>query len=59
MRRYEYFFDLIEYVLKTQSRRHITGGILLSMSALFCGCAITLMTIKEDDEDGEERSLDI
>jgi hypothetical protein len=35
-------------------KRHITGGILLSVSMLFGGLAITVMTInKEGDENNE------
>lgn len=44
--------SMLDYVLDTDRKRHITGGILLSMSMLFGGLAITVMTIKdEDDED--------
>ena len=39
-----------DYMLNTQRKRHIVGGILISMSALFGGLAITAMTIKQEDE---------
>ena len=42
---------MIEYMLNTQRKRHIVGGILISMSALFGGLAITAMTIKQEDEE--------
>ena len=41
---------MIDYMLNTQRERHIVGGILISMSALFGGLAITAMTIKQEDE---------
>lgn len=41
---------MIDYMLNTQRKRHIVGGILISMSALFGGLAITAMTIKQEDE---------
>lgn len=36
---------MIDYMLNTQRKRHIVGGILISMSALFGGLAI-----KQEDE---------
>ena len=41
---------MIDYMLNTKRKRHIVGGILISMSALFGGLAITAMTIKQEDE---------
>lgn len=43
----------LDYVLNTTRKRHITGGILLSVSMLFGGLAITVMTIKNGEEDDE------
>ena len=42
---------MIDYMLNTQRKRHIVGGILISMSALFGGLAITAMKIKQEDEE--------
>lgn len=42
---------MIDYMLNTKRKRHIVGGILISMSALFGGLAITAMTIKQEDEE--------
>lgn len=41
---------MIDYMLNTQRKRHIVGGILISMSALFGGLALTVVTIKQEDE---------
>lgn len=38
----------IDYILNTKRKRHIIGGILLSLSALFGGLAVTVITIKEE-----------
>lgn len=46
----EHVISSIDYMLNTKRKRHITGGILLSASLLFGGFAITVMTIKHDDE---------
>lgn len=42
---------MIDYMLNTRRKRHIIGGILISMSALFGGLAITAITIKSEDDD--------
>lgn len=41
--------NTIDYTLDTDRKRHIAGGILLSMSILFGGLALTVMTIKMED----------
>lgn len=45
--------QMLDYVLDSDRKRHITGGILLSISLLFGGLALTVMTInsKEADDD--------
>jgi len=48
----ENVISVLDYVLDTKRKRHITGGILLSASLLFGGLALTVMTIQnEEDED--------
>lgn len=48
--------SVLDYVLDTPTKRHIAGGILLSLSMLFTGLALTVMTIKNDRyiEKGED-----
>lgn len=41
---------MLDYVLDTNRKRHIAGGILLSVSLLFGGLALTVMTIKAEEE---------
>ena len=43
----------LDYVLDTKRKRHIVGGILLSLSTLLGGLAVTVLTIRKDDEDYE------
>lgn len=50
----ENLISMLDYVLNTKRKRHITGGILLSISTLFGGLAITVMTIRNDDIQREE-----
>lgn len=46
------FISMMDFILDTKRKRHITGGILLSASLLFGGLALTVMTINEG---GNER----
>lgn len=50
----ERFITGLDYVLDTKRKRHIMGGILLSASMLFGGLALTVMTIKVDEEESDE-----
>ena len=45
---------MLDGILDTKSKRHITGGILISISLLFGGLAFTVMTLKNEEE--EERT---
>ena len=47
------FISMMDYILDTHRKRHITGGILLSASLLFGGLALTVMTIKTKEDDDE------
>lgn len=38
----------VDHILDSQRKRHITGGVLISLSLLFGGLAATVMTIKEN-----------
>ena len=49
MNRAESFMSTIEYLLGTKRKRHIAGGILVSVSLLFGGLALTVMSLKMED----------
>lgn len=38
--------SMLDYMINTERKRHIAGGILLSVSMLFGGLAFTVMTTK-------------
>lgn len=40
---------MLDEMLDTKRKRHITGGILLSISALFGGLAITVISIGKEE----------
>ena len=48
------FISMMDYILDTKRKRHITGGILLSVSFLFGGLAITVMTVKNEEDEYEQ-----
>lgn len=47
----EEIVSLLDITLDSPSKRHIVGGILLSVSFMFGGLAITAMTLKREDND--------
>ncbi|WP_301425258.1 hypothetical protein [Bacteroides caecimuris] len=53
MEGFERTISILDYVLDTPKKRHITGGILLSVSMLFTGLALTVMTIRREDMNDE------
>lgn len=48
------FISMLDYVLDTKRKRHITGELLLSGALLFGGLAMTVMSIRDDDEEDED-----
>ena len=48
---FEGIIYMLDEVLDTRKKRHITGGILVSISMLFGGLALTVMTIRNEDEE--------
>ena len=48
MPNFEDIVTILDYTLNSRRRRHITGGILLSVSALFAGLALTAMTLRPE-----------
>lgn len=44
---------VIEESLNTRKKRHIAGGILMSISLFFGGLAVTIITLKMEEDDFE------
>jgi hypothetical protein len=53
MDRFEELVEMLDQSLNTRTKRHIAGGILMSISLLFGGLAITIMTLRSEEEDVE------
>lgn len=49
MDRLEEILSVLEYSLDTRRKRHIVGGVLMSISLLFGGLALTIVTIKTEE----------
>lgn len=45
---------MLDHALNSRRKRHITGGILLSISMLFGGIAVTILTVKNEENLDEE-----
>lgn len=50
----ESLISMLDFTLDTKRRRHIVGGVLLSISMLFGGLALTTMTLKSEDKNDEQ-----
>lgn len=53
MHKLEDLVEMLDQALNTKTKRHITGGVLLSISLLFGGLAITIMTLKTEESESE------
>ena len=45
-----YVVSVLESMVDTKRKRHLIGGVLFSMSLLFGGLAITVVTIKDKEK---------
>lgn len=50
----ENFLEIVEGLLTTKRRKHLTGGILISLSALFGGLAITALTVRPEEKENDD-----
>ena len=57
MNRLEAFISVLEYSLDTKAKRHLLGGILMSVSLLFGGLSVTIMTLRTEEKDDEQKRI--
>jgi hypothetical protein len=55
--RLEIVLSMLDHTLDTKKKRHIAGGILMSISLLFGGLAVTVMTLKSEENDNDDEPL--
>lgn len=49
MDRLEIMLSILDESLDTRRKRHLVGGVLMSISLLFGGLAATVMTLKTEE----------
>ena len=49
MDRLEALLSMLDHSLNSKKKRHLTGGILMSVSMLFGGLAITVIILKMEE----------
>lgn len=50
MENFEAIVEMLDFTLDSKRKRHIVGGILLSVSLLFGGLALTAMTLQMEEK---------
>lgn len=45
---------MMDHALNTKTKRHIAGGLLLSISLLFGGLSVTIITLKTEEDEREK-----
>lgn len=58
MDRLERVLYMLEESLNTKTKKHIAGGILMSVSLLFGGLAITVLSLKMEERKDEQKYLE-
>lgn len=54
MYRLEELLSTLDLSLNTKKKRHIAGGVLMSISLLFGGLALTIITLKSEEYESEK-----
>ena len=47
---FETFLTVVDSLLDTPRKRHIIGGLFISLSTLFAGLAVTTLTIDKESK---------
>lgn len=58
MYRLEELVNMMDHALDTKRKRHIAGGVLMSISLLFGGLAVTILTIKHEEKENDGKYLE-
>lgn len=53
MERLDAVLSMLDEILDTKKKRHLAGGVLLSVSLLFGGLAVTVLTLKSEENYNE------
>ena len=50
--------SMLDYALNSKSKRHIAGGILMSVALLFGGLALTIITLETEEEEDNDKYIE-
>lgn len=53
MDRFDHLLSMLDQTLDTKKKRHIAGGVLMSVSLLFGGLAVTVLSLKSEEKGNE------
>ena len=53
MERFDNLLSMLDQILDTKKKRHLAGGVLMSVSLLFGGLAVTVLTLKSEEKGNE------
>ena len=53
MERFDSLLSMLDQILDTKKKRHLAGGVLMSVSLLFGGLAVTVLTLKSEEKGNE------
>lgn len=53
MERLDGMLSMLDKILDTKKKRHLAGGVLMSVSLLFGGLAVTVLTLKAEENYNE------
>lgn len=57
MERLDAVLSMLDHILNTKKKRHLAGGVLMSASLLFGGLAVTVLTLKTEDNNNDELQI--
>lgn len=58
MDRLEYIVSTLNRLVDNPRKRHVIGGMLISVSLLFGGLALTVITIKNEEQEYDEQDFE-
>lgn len=53
MERIDTFLSMLDRILDTKKKRHLAGGVLMSVSLLFGGLAVTVLSLKSEEQNND------
>ena len=59
MERLEDLVSMLDHALNTKKKRHLAGGVLMSISLFFGGLAVTVLSLRtKENEEYEQEYID-